>query len=89
MPDISALVKINHFLGNVDGVVADAFETVGDANQAQGAGNGVRVFDHETGQFPVHLCFEPVHFIVVSNDLPGDVDLALDKGVKHRADHAA
>ena len=37
MPDIAAFVKINHFFGDVDGVVADPFEAVGDADQVHKA----------------------------------------------------
>ena len=53
MPDIPAFVKINNFFGDIDSVVANAFETVRDAVQAQGARDGVGIFEHEAGEFTV------------------------------------
>ena len=53
VPDIAGFVEVDDVFGDVDGVIGDAFEFAGDFHQVQRAGDGLRVFDHETRQLAV------------------------------------
>ena len=60
-----------------------------DTHQIQAARDRVRVFDHETGEFPVELPVKIVHFVVARDDLPSHVGFLVHERVDPIADHSA
>ena len=88
MADVAADDDVDDVLGDVGGVVADAFEVFGDQNQLECREDHGGIFHHVGKQLAEHLIAQAVHFVVAAHDGIGQLDVALHEGVEAVADHA-
>ena len=87
MADVLGFAEVNDFLGDVLGVVGDAFEAFGGDDPMQAAPDGVWVFHHVLGEDSMNLLVERVHFLVARDDGACGDGIALHKGVERVLDH--
>ena len=70
MTNVLRFAKINHFLGDVRGVIADAFETLGCDKQMQTPLNVIRALLHVLSYLRLNLFVKRVDLFVARNDSP-------------------
>ena len=87
MPDVAGRDHEDHVLGDVGGVVADAFEVAGDEDQVQRRLDLVRILEHVGEQFPEDLRLQRVQRVVGVQDLLGQQGVPPDEGVQGVAEH--
>ena len=75
--------EIEHGLGDVGGVVADALDVLRAEQQMRAIGDVARVFHHVGEQVAEHPILQRVEFGVALPDRAGALDVALRIGVEH------
>jgi hypothetical protein len=86
--DVAAGDEVDYVFGDVDGVVADAFEVLGDEDQFEGGENDGGIFHHVGEQFAEELVAEAIDLIVALHDGLREILVAAHEGVQAVADHA-
>ncbi len=76
--DVAACYEIDYVFGYVCGVVADAFEILGDEDQLEGGEDLSAVFHHVGQEFAEELVAEAVNLIVAAEDALREVLIAAD-----------
>src|SRR5689334_19864895 len=84
--DVLALDEVDDVFGDVGGVVADAFEILGDKDQFERGKDDAGIAHHVSKQFTENLVAVVVHLIVGSEDALRELDVAADDGVEGVAD---
>src|SRR6267143_7316894 len=85
--DVLALDEVDDVFGDVGGVVADAFEVLGDEDQFERGKDDARIAHHIGKQFTENLVAVVVHLIVGGQDALRELDVAADDGVEGIANH--
>ena len=84
--DVLALDDVDDVLGNVGGVVADAFEVLGHEDEFEGRENHAGIAHHISKQFAEDLIAVLIDLIVASHDFLSKFDVAADDGIQRIAD---
>ena len=88
MTNIAPFVEIDNIFRNICGVVGDALQVVRDTHQIQAAGDGMRIFNHETGQLAVELAIEEIDLLVALDDLAGQIGFRVNKRIERIVNHS-
>ena len=88
MADVAAGDEVDYVLGDVGGVVADAFEVLRDEDQFEGRENHRGIFHHVGEQFAEKLIAEAVHLIVALKDALREILIAAHERVQAVANHS-
>jgi hypothetical protein len=86
--DVAAGDEVNHVLGDVGGVVADALEIFCDEDQLKGREYDGGIFHHVGEEFAEELIAEAVHLIVALKDALREVLIGANQCVKAVANHS-
>ena len=87
MADVLALDQVDDVFGDVGGVVADAFEILGDEDQFERGKDDAGIAHHLGKQFTENLVAVMVYLIVGGEDALRELDVAADDGVEGVANH--
>ena len=79
VPDVLRFAKIHHLLGDVLGVVGDAFQAFGGDNPMQATANGGGILGHLLCQQLVNLLVERVHLPIARDDGAGRGGIAMNE----------
>ena len=85
--DVLALDDVDDVLGNVGGVVADAFEVFGDEDKFECGEDDAGVTHHVGQEFAEDLVAIMVDLVVHGENLLGELDVATNDGIQGVADH--
>ena len=88
MADVAAGDEVNHVFGDIDGVVADALEILGDENELERGEDDGGIFHHIGKELAEELVAQAIHLIVALHDAAGEFLVAADQGVEAIAHHA-
>jgi hypothetical protein len=86
--DVAPGDEVDYVFGNVDGVVADAFEILGDENQFEGGEDDGGILHHVSEQLAEELIAEAVDLIVALHHGAREFLIAADESVQAVANHA-
>ena len=68
MSDDFSFDHVDHQLGNIGGMIGDAFERLADERQPNGTRNRSRIFDHERQKFAKQLVRQIIDEVVIGAD---------------------
>src|SRR5579884_2702725 len=87
MANVDAFHEKQNILGDIGGVVRNAFEVPSHKDQVQGGGNPLRVLFHEANHFVVDSVSQIVHGVIGDQHASSQVRILLHKGIQRFPDH--
>jgi hypothetical protein len=80
--------KVDYVLGNIGGVIANAFEVLGDEHELESREHHRGIFHHVGEKFAEDLIADAVHLIIALHDATGQVLILANDRIQAVAHHA-
>jgi hypothetical protein len=86
--DVAAGYEVDYIFGDVDGVVADAFEIFGDEDELESGEDDGGILHHVGEEFAKELVAEAIDLIVALHHAAGEILIGADESVEAVANHS-